>query len=381
MNRSMHIGNYFGPCFVLCVLVIVLTGCNRRRDENPEIVRSREIVSAHKAIFDHPPEHVPSFKIVDGPITGNGDIGLAVSGPPEKQRFWISKNDFWKSGPHFKQCGPSLIGGIDVQISDLAGARYHIEQHLYDGAILSEFSKLDNAVFMEARVTATDNVIILELKVDNEPVEVNLDLWVKDGYGSETDEGKEGRVFWASRKFNSDELLYPTEATISMSGIDGEEGSFILLPGQPVTIVASVTTNHESSSYKVDAMEKVKRIDQDTADRLIEEHDQWWHSFWAKSFIEIEDKQLEKHYYGSHYIMACCSRNENFPPGLYGNWITMNRTAWSGDVHLNYNHEAPFWALYSSNHVELTESYDAPLLEQLDVFKEDAKRLLNNEGA
>jgi len=195
-------------------------------------------------------------------------------GPPEKQRFWISKNDFWKSGPHFKQCGPSLIGGIDVQISEIAGATYHIEQLLYEGAILSEFSTVDNTVFMESRVAATDNLIIIELKAENGPVEVNLDLWVEDGYGSVTDEGKEGSVFWASRKFNSDDLLYPTEATISISCIDAEESPFTLLPGQAVILIASVATNHESTSYQADAMEKVKGIDHDAAEVLIEDHNQ-----------------------------------------------------------------------------------------------------------
>ena len=51
--------------------------------------------------------------------------------------------------------------------------------------------------------------------------------------------------------------------------------------------------------------------------------------------------------------MASCSRNRQFPPSLFGNWITVNRPSWAGDIHLNYNHQAPFWALYSSNRVEL----------------------------
>jgi hypothetical protein len=79
--------------------------------------------------------------------------------------------------------------------------------------------------------------------------------------------------------------------------------------------------------------------------------------------------------------MACCSRNPKFPPGLYGNWITLDRTAWSGDIHLNYNHQTPFWALYSSNHIGLTECYDAPLLEQLEGFQRDARTFLNKKGA
>ena len=58
----------------------------------------------------------------------------------------------------------------------------------------------------------------------------------------------------------------------------------------------------------------------------------------------------------------------------------MDRTAWSGDYHLDYNHEAPFWALYSSNRIELTDPYDTPLLEHIDIFKENARKYLNKKG-
>lgn len=105
--------------------------------EQPAMEESRRIVSSHTAVFDRPPRRTPSFKTVDGPITGNGDIGLTVSGPPGNQRYWISKNDFWKSGPDFHQCGPSLIGGIDVRTSGLPGASYRVRQVLYEPAILS----------------------------------------------------------------------------------------------------------------------------------------------------------------------------------------------------------------------------------------------------
>lgn len=101
----------------------------------------------------------------------------------------------------------------------------------------------------------------------------------------------------------------------------------------------------------------------------------------AQSFVEIEDKQLEKYYYGSHYILACRSRNAQFPPGLYGNWVTMDRCAWSGDYHLDYNFEAPYWSVFSSNHVELADPYDSPLLEHLPIFIEHAREYLNQKGA
>lgn len=342
---------------------------------------SRRIVSSHTAVFDRPPRRTPSFKTVDGPITGNGDIGLTVSGPPENQRYWISKNDFWKSGPDFHQCGPSLIGGIDVRTSGLEGASYRARQELYEPVISSEFSLGDSTVTMAARVAANDNVIILEIEAGGKPFRVDLELWAEDGYGSETAAGREEGVRWVARRFNEQDLLYPTGAVVAMRCLESGAVSFTLEPGKPVTIVASVVTNHESETYEEDARKKAGGLDRTGVDRLIAEHNEWWRKFWARSYVEVEDKLLEQHYYGSLYIMACCSRNVDFPPGLYGNWITKNRTAWAGDIHLNYNFEAPYWALYSSNRIELTDPYDTPLLEHLPIFRENARKYLGKRGA
>ena len=72
--------------------------------------------------------------------------------------------------------------------------------------------------------------------------------------------------------------------------------------------------------------------------------------------------------------MASCSRNKGFPAAMYGNWTTNDRPSWTGDYHQNYNYHAPWWGCYSSNHIELTEPYDTPLLEFMPRGRLWAKR-------
>jgi alpha-L-fucosidase 2 len=43
--------------------------------------------------FDAPPRYVPTDDMPDGPLLGNGDVGAVLGGPPEKQVFYIAKND------------------------------------------------------------------------------------------------------------------------------------------------------------------------------------------------------------------------------------------------------------------------------------------------
>ena len=371
------------PFWSLAILIFVLARACPAADAFSE---SGRIVSQYKAVFSGPSKGLPAFHAVDSPITGNGDIGLTMSGPPQSQRYWISKNDFWKAGPDFKQAGPSLIGGIDLRMAALDGASYRVEQVLYEPVLASRFVAPAGgaAVAIDARVLAGANLIVLEIRAEGRAVEVELDLWAQAGYGSINGSGSRGDIRWVSRGFDGKDLLYPTHAVVAMRSFPqapAGTGKFTLEPGKPVTLVASVATNHESPDFADRARRMVADLDDAKLAALRADHDKWWRQFWAKSFVEIEDKLIEKHYYAALYIMACCSRNTAFPPGLFGNWITMDRVAWSGDIHLNYNHQAPYWGLYSSNRLDLTDSYDTPLLESLERFKQNAKKYLNCRGA
>jgi len=327
---------------------------------------------------------------VDGPIMGNGDLGVVISGRPEAQRFWISKCDFWKGKKGFpgdKPNGsPCLIGGIDVSIPGLADAAYHVEQLIYEAEIKSVFSKEGSSVSMRSWVAASKNLLVIELSATGKPVQVVVNLWAQTGHESTTDQGLSQDAHWVTRKFNGPDLLFVTGAAIAMRCLPpyGEAKnaawSFMLEPGQTVVLVASILTNHDAESYLQDSLERVCRLDSRNIEPIRKAHREWWEAFWSESFVEIGDPLIEKYYYGSQYILACCSRNKNFPPGLFGNWITTDKPAWGSDYHLNYNHQAPWWGVYSSNHVALSEPYDAPILEFIPTGKEYARRFLNCRG-
>ena len=53
-------------------------------------------VPEHIAIFTSPPSRVPTRGMPDGPLLGNGDVGVVLAGPPEAQTFYLGKwRDFW----------------------------------------------------------------------------------------------------------------------------------------------------------------------------------------------------------------------------------------------------------------------------------------------
>jgi hypothetical protein len=341
----------------------------------------KERMDKYKGVFTKPPINVPSDKVVDGPLIGNGDVGVVLSGLPEQQRLWISKVDFWKSKRLYPNGGLCLLGGIDIHIPALANASYYAEQSLHDANVVSTFCGESTQVTMTSWVSATENAVVIELICEGQTaVPVKVDLWVQQGHGSESEFGFDGDVSWKSRKFTTSDLDWPTEGIIAMRCLGSGSNSFELQPGKKSYIVAFVQTNHDREDYAQESIKRVQLLDESLMDSLRTKHENWWERFWAKSSIEIGDELLEKFWYGSHYIMACCSRNKAFAPGLFGSWITTDTPAWAGDYHLNYNYQAPWWGVYSSNHIELSEPYDTPLLEYMDNGRRYAEQYLGRDG-
>jgi alpha-L-fucosidase 2 len=339
------------------------------------------MAAKHQAVFDAPSQKVPTNTVVDGPILGNGDMGVVISGAPEAQRFWISKCDFWKAKPGNHQGGgPKVVGGLDIHIPALKGAAYHAEQTLYEPEVRSTFSTADGLVEIRSWVAASEDLLVIQLCASRKAVDVEAKLWVQTGDDSSTMHSTSKELQWITRSYVGAGLAWPSTAALAMRCLQADLDTFTLQPGHPITLLAAMRTNHDTENYLDDARKRVEQLSALDIESIRTAHVRWWHDFWSKSFIEIPDKLIEKLWYGSQYIMASCSRNEHFPPGLYGNWITNDTPAWAGDYHLNYNFQAPWWGCFSSNHIELAEPYDAPLLAFMSRGRFYAKRDIDGRG-
>jgi len=159
---------------------------------------------------------------------------------------------------------------------------------------------------------------------------------------------------------------YVDGAVANASGSTGVQpvgARFTLKPGKPVTLVLAMDSVFKSKSYAEEVVEDLSGLtDSSDLSDLRKAHAAWWADYWAKSWVELGDAELEKAYYRSLYAMGACSRDPRFPPGIFG-WVTTDKPAWAGDYHLNYNHMAPFYALYSANRIEQGDPEDAPILD------------------
>jgi hypothetical protein len=117
-----------------------------------------------------------------------------------------------------------------------------------------------------------------------------------------------------------------------------------LEPGKTTVIATAILSDLETKGKDplAEAKSLVAALTPDKLAGYTAAHRQWWHAYWSKSSIEIANKIIEQHWYPTSYIIASCSRAGKPAPGLYGNWITVDKPNWHGDIHINYNFQAPF---------------------------------------
>lgn len=359
----------------LSALSVFLFSCNDLSDSEQQ---SEAIIRKHTIRFTEPPKRIPNRNSVDAPLLGNGFTGVALAGPPEAQTFYVARNDFWRLKSALDESYPLVLGKIELSMPALKGASYLVEQQLYDATTTARFTKGGLSVSYKTYISAEEDLLVLELEMNGEDsVEgyVNLSLPgeketinnppLERVFPDEREVGvtKEG-VFYLWRAFE-DSVDIPTKAAMALRMGQSSDGSFVLKPGKPVRLVCAFSSNFKSNDCVADVIKRVEDCSFTHLNEIEKHHQEWWKDYWQKSFVSIPDSVIEKQYYLSLYGMASCSRDKDFPPSIFGTWITRERPNWNGDYHLNYNHMAPYYGLYSSNRIEQADPYYMPMLAQI----------------
>ena len=326
---------------------------------------------------------------------GNGFTGVALAGKPEEQVFYISRNDFWRLKSAHDETYPAVLGHVRLSMPGLVGASYQVDQSLYDATTLARFEKGGKAVSMKTYVAATQDLLVISLSAEGEePVEGSVILEPADSEvpfpGIRESGTTADGLRYLTRAFEDSSVEIPAKAAAAMLAKTGADGSFTLRPGKPMTIVCAFSSNFKSDDCLQTVIDNLITIGDlrqarpsspcashpirvngrrgsSCRRRIREEHERWWKEYWEKSYVSIPDPDIERQYYVSLYGMACCSRDPDFPPPLFGTWITQEPPWWMADYHLNYNFMAPFYGLYSANRLEQADTYDAPILASIPI--------------
>jgi alpha-L-fucosidase 2 len=350
-------------------------------------------VGKHIAVFAEPPRHVPTQGMPDGPLLGNGDVGVALAGTPEAQRFYVGKNDFWRR--NHADASIVAVGVVSFSIPALRGATYRQEQDLARAEVRGTFAKDGVTLRTRSWVDANKNLLVTSLQCEGN---IPFVLSIRQAAGAQAaapaqiadnsqrlEEGGvnvEGQLgtCWFTHKADmlpgrGREVAVVTRILGATARADDEGGLLMTLrPGESIAVVSAVLSDLDAPEFLEASKQLVATLQPKDLVTLSARHQKWWADFWARSFIEILDQEIEKRWYGALYVMGSCSRAGKVAPGLWGNWITTDRPNWHGDFHLNYNFQAPYYMVYSANHADLSPPFYQAIWESVPNGRAMAQR-------
>lgn len=326
----------------------------------------------------------PSNNKVDGPLMGNGDMTMTLGYKGDVLSYYLSKNDFWRLvSPRTLArkddvSGPRIAGIVDIQIDGYGNAGFAADQRLTDGTTTCNLSSDGGKVTLKSWVSAVRNAAFIEISATARPAKVTVGLNAPDNHQARLKQGGKANTLWITRGF-ADSVDITTEVAVALKVIDRAHSTFTVEPGEKVMICIAMESQFKQQKPLEFVLTQLKKTSRQTAGAEMDQHVAWWQTYWGKSSVSIQDTVLMKAYYQGLYTMAACSRDPRFPPGLFG-WVTSDDPQWAGDYHLNYNHQAPFYSLYTANRLEQGAPHDAPLIDFIQRGRWYAKNVTHTRG-
>jgi hypothetical protein len=357
----------------------------------------QHILSGIHGVSTTPPPNLITPKYTSGALMGNGDIGVVAGDQrTSQQTFYFGKSDFWGTHWNERHNAPEVsilsLGHLTLSSPATNGnpaAVYRVDQDILHAQVETTLSLGSSVVHLRSWTADDDNIFITEVasNTNDLPIQLTLAMPVPNAEPHSTYPAAAGYrdgFLWASRENN---LNAPTDyraraaIAVHLVGADLTKSSseatstsaFFTLKGTPVWIVTTFESdarmNPDGPSSEVLVQTALKHAasisSSDRIEALYEAHLNWWKQFWLRSFVQVHDKVLEDFYYGALYILGSSSRPGNLPPSLWSNFITTDNAGWGGRYFMNYNEEAPYYGVFSSNHPELAEPYNLMVLAQI----------------
>lgn len=343
--------------------------------------RGHELAASHAPRWTAPPVKTETGQFTDAPLLGNGDVGVIVAGSIDRLVFFCGKNEFISQ----EEGRPKAMAQVTIDIPGLAGASHEVEQAIARGEVCGVFRSDRLVVRLEAFVQATDtvhNLLVVRLRCEGEGQETAV-VRLLPGRGlprfSET--ASAGDVLYRDMRTDQEDRLdgYDTaRVRVTARCLDGagriEDDAlrFELRPGASVSLAVCMMSVFDSADYAEEVLSFAAALKEPELEQLHESHRAWWRDYWSQSFIELENKKVERHYCLSLYLLGSCMRAGEEAPSLYGAWLLQD-PAWAGIAPLNYNYEAPYFCTVAVNHAELADNYERRLLDWVPNAEANAR--------
>ena len=117
----------------------------------------------HKHIINEKAKIIPTGRLPDGAVTGNGDLSVTWGGRPDRVELYIAKADFWHADQRLGvPNGPSPIGIVDIRMPYFAYSPYCVEENMDECKLVGKYTAEGFDATLTVIVHAIDNTILIE---------------------------------------------------------------------------------------------------------------------------------------------------------------------------------------------------------------------------
>ena len=317
--------------------------------------------------------------IPDTALIGNGDVGVSSGGGSGFKTFNFSKGNFWRGNP---QVGIAGIGSVSIRpTGSVTTGTFREEQNILKGDIDTTMSLGGVNVTMRTWIAPNTNIVVTQITSTGGAVQLRTETkagTTQNASGYTNTAGVQGTTAWATRatptgsrwvsRASIATRIIGATATASSSGATASL-VFTLPAGGTVQVVTGVAGGGQNNADPAsEAWTLAGNATASSISTLYNDHVEWWKQYWLKSYVDFNDSALEKYYYGHLYLIGSASRAGKMAPA-FSLWVTTDSPSWSGDAHLNYNWQANFYGVYSSNRPELA----LPMFDFVSAYLPEAR--------
>lgn len=329
----------------------------------------------------------PDYEGYNGFPLGNGDMGGMIWCTENGIKLQINKINLYDK-PKDDQVSLQSAGSISIDFG------VPCNNYLYLSDFENRLSLLDAKAHLKSEtafiktdikswIDVNSNVWIIECDAsykgackDGSNIEVSMEKWgsrhfgdwynsydpdVAKGLGRTESEFKGKDLILTN---HSDGGLYFSMACRIVDAdqapqiINNHKGAFIqgIKPKNKFYVLISVVTSEENENPSSHAIKLLDDVTKKGIDSIYKNHLDWWHSFWRKSFVSLDDDYIENIYYLRRYLTASSSRGQYPVPFNGGLWVwNHDHRQWISSVH--WNTQQSYWGLAEQNDADLMRPY------------------------
>ncbi len=298
-----------------------------------------------------------------------------------------------------------LMNGAQVLHSETEDDTYLHEQDVLNAEVRSKQIISGEQFYFTSWVERDKNILVTDVKLDEKAqgdTKLTVKMMAPNTSGTSTKTGAADDLLYVTREgaLSGNESNYRFRVATVLKvlsdkyTVKGGIGELTLSPGETVRMITyshtSAGTVKNGLSYKevpvllTEAQEYLNNA-ANTSEAAVaqarEDSRGWWKEYWLQSYIDIDDEILQRYYYGALYGLGSTIRptpegaeQPNLPSAMYGVWQTNDSPGSGGRAYLNYNYEAPYYGLHSSNRSYIMEPYYDDVTKRLSYVQENTAK-------